>query len=55
MHTYTYCFDVTRQAELQIWLYQPASRGADVNTDVFLGKAVFRPLLAETSEISVTE
>ena len=47
---YTYCFDVTRQAELQIWLYQPAARGDDVNTDVFLGKAVFRPLLTGTSE-----
>lgn len=52
MHTYTYCFDVTRQAELRIWLYQPAARGADVNTDVFLGRATFRPLLAETSEIT---
>lgn len=51
MHTYTYCFDVTRQAELQIWLYQPAARGADVNTDVFLGKAMFQPLLSETSGI----
>ncbi|KAJ6044021.1 serine/threonine-protein kinase gad8 [Penicillium canescens] len=52
MRSYTYCFDVTRQAELQIWLYQPAARGADVNTDVFLGKAVFRALLTETSEIT---
>lgn len=51
IHRYTYSFDVTRQAELQIWLYQPPTRRVDVNTDAFMGKATLRPLLAETSEI----
>lgn len=45
MRSYTYSFDVTRQAELKIWLYQPTSRGANVNTDAFLGRAACRPLL----------
>lgn len=48
VYQYTYSFDVTRQAELHIWLYQPTAHDADVNTDTFLGKAASRPLLTET-------
>lgn len=52
IRSYTYSFDVTRHADLQIWLYQPTARGANVNTDVFLGKAAFRPLLTENSGLT---
>lgn len=52
MRSYTYSFDVTRQAGLQIWLYQPVAHGTNVNTDTFLGKTAFQPLPTENSEMT---
>ncbi|KAJ5191241.1 serine/threonine protein kinase-like protein [Penicillium cinerascens] len=48
-------FDVTRQAELHIWLYQPADDSRDTNSDSFLGKTSFRPALIEKGTKSKEE
>jgi serum/glucocorticoid-regulated kinase 2 len=40
---FRHCFDVTRQTDLQIWLYQTAPAGADAGSSSFLGTATHRP------------